>query len=71
MTKLIEGKLVASLVYLDSGNTEGAKKEIESVIELFEIERLKGNEKNKIVVGRSKGGSGKDGKDKKRRLKKS
>lgn len=57
MTKEIEGKLVATLVYLESGNVEGAKEEIENVIELFEIDRLKETEKKPTMVRRSKSGA--------------
>lgn len=57
MTKEIEGKLVASLVYLESGNVEGAKEEIEDVVELFEIDRLKKTKKKPTMVRLSKRGA--------------
>jgi len=65
LTKEIEGKLIAALVYLESGNYQGVKEQIEEVVELFEIDRLKKSKEDKTVVRRPKRGDRKAAKSKK------
>ena len=67
MTKEIEGKLIGALVYLESGNYQGVKEQIEEVIHLFEIDR---QTKEKDMVRQPKKGNRDHGKDKRRRVKK-
>jgi len=50
MSKDIEGKLVMTLVYLESGNYEAVKNEIEEVIKLYENDRLKNTTEKKDLV---------------------
>lgn len=70
MTKEIEGKLVAALVYLESKNYQAVKEQIEEVIRLFEYDRLKKSTKEENLVRQQKGRDRTVRKDKKRTVKK-